>query len=193
MLTDIKETYDAKIAELKELGVGKTDVAAVKDQQILGLQELIETLRAEIQALKENQTWLKKDNKFKTDQLNIFLKDCGEKNSQLYSLRKELIEKETELVNKSQEIVALSEQLGQTKINTELSQQHLVEARGQLEYLGGEFHVKSTVQAAFVKERVHDKLGELQQKLQVENSQLKIDLDDALTRLLIAENKTATL
>ena len=37
MLTDIKETYDAKIAELKELGVGKTDVAAVKDQQILGL------------------------------------------------------------------------------------------------------------------------------------------------------------
>ena len=32
MLTDIKETYDAKITELKELGIGKTDVAAVKDQ-----------------------------------------------------------------------------------------------------------------------------------------------------------------
>ena len=105
MLTDIKETYDAKITELKELGIGKTDVAAVKDQQIVGLQELIESLRSEIETLKENQTWLKKDNQFKTDQLNTFLKDCGAKNNQLYSLRKELIEKEVELMNKSQEIV----------------------------------------------------------------------------------------
>ena len=34
MLAEIKDTYDAKITELKELGVGKTDVAAVKDEQI---------------------------------------------------------------------------------------------------------------------------------------------------------------
>lgn len=53
--------------------------------------------------------------------------------------------------------------------------------------------MSSSVEAAFVKERVNEKLSELHQQLQVENSQLKVDLDDAKSRLLIAENKSATL
>ena len=69
----------------------------------------------------------------------------------------------------------------------------MTEAREQLEYLGGANHVSITVQAAFVKERVNEKLSELHQKLQVENSQLKIALDDAKTRLLIVENRSAIL
>ena len=55
-------------------------------------------------------------------------------------------------------------------MSREQSQWHLTEAREQLEYLGGVNHVSSTVQAAFVKERVNEKLSELHQKLQVENS-----------------------
>ena len=78
-------------------------------------------------------------------------------------------------------------------MNRELSQTHLAEVREHLEYIGGASHVSSTVQAAFVKERVNEKLSELHQKLQVENSQLKVDLDAANSRLLIAENKSLTL
>jgi len=36
----------------------------------------------------------------------------------------------------------------------------------------------SYVEAAFVKERVSEKVGELLQKLQVENAELKMALDD---------------
>ena len=32
MLTDIRDSYDTKVAELKELGAGKTDEVAVRDQ-----------------------------------------------------------------------------------------------------------------------------------------------------------------
>jgi len=80
MLTDIRESYDSRIRQIKELGGGREEDFKAKDNEIASLQDLNEALRAEIQSLKENFTWLKKDNTFKTDQLNIFLEDCGAKN-----------------------------------------------------------------------------------------------------------------
>lgn len=79
---------------MKELGSGREEDIAVRDLQIANQQELNETLKAEIVSLKENHAWLKKDNTFKTEQLNIFLTDCGTKNDQLYELRKQLLDKE---------------------------------------------------------------------------------------------------
>jgi len=79
---------------MKELGSGREEDIAVRDLQIANQQELNETLKAEIASLKENHAWLKKDNTFKTEQLNIFLTDCGTKNDQLYELRKQLLDKE---------------------------------------------------------------------------------------------------
>lgn len=96
---------------MKELGAGNSDVAAVKDGHISTLQELNEALRAEIEALKENSVWIKKDNKFKAEQLNIFLADCGAKNTQLFELRKKLVETKAELATKTREISELNEQL----------------------------------------------------------------------------------
>ena len=108
MLTEIRETYDTKIIQLKELSSGGNDV---KEEQLQNLQELNQALKDEIKALKENHTWLKKDNLFKTEQLNTFLADCGAKNQQLYELRKTLVSKESELKTKSENISSLNEQL----------------------------------------------------------------------------------
>jgi len=94
MLVDIKDTYDAKITELKELGCQKADEKAVRSEQLACLEELSKALRTEISALKENQNWLKKDNVFKTEQLKVFLNDCSAKNQQLYELRKNVISQE---------------------------------------------------------------------------------------------------
>ena len=52
MLTDIKESYDNRVAELKALGAGTTEIATVKDGQIASLQELNETLKNEVEVLK---------------------------------------------------------------------------------------------------------------------------------------------
>ena len=75
MLTEIKQTYDAKISELKQMDCSGTREEVT--QQIKSLEELNQALRTETQVLKENQSWLKKDNAFKTEQLDKFLKDCG--------------------------------------------------------------------------------------------------------------------
>lgn len=83
----------------------------MKDEQIKTLQELNEALRAEVEALKDNSIWIKKDNRFKSEQLNIFLADCGAKNTQLFELRKKLVEGEAELAAKTKEIFELNEQL----------------------------------------------------------------------------------
>lgn len=88
----------------------------MKERQIASLQELNETLRNEVTALKENHVWLKKDNQFKTEQLNIFLKDCGAKNDQLYELRKQMIETQTIMKEKDERMAALTTQLNQSKV-----------------------------------------------------------------------------
>ena len=117
VLTEIREVYDSRINELKQLGSGRDEeVLAVKERQIASLQELNETLRNEVTALKENHVWLKKDNQFKTEQLNIFLKDCGAKNDQLYELRKQMIETQTIMKEKDERMAALTTQLNQSKV-----------------------------------------------------------------------------
>ena len=67
MLTEINDNYQGKVAELKEHGCGKSDEIAAKDQQLAGLRELNEQLKHEVEVLKANHTWLKKDNAFKTE------------------------------------------------------------------------------------------------------------------------------
>lgn len=191
MLAEIKESYDGKIGQLKQM-CEASDQEQVK-QQVACLDELTKTLKHEVQVLRDNQAWLKKDNKFKTDQLNIYLKNCGSQNEQIYQLRKDLIAKEADITQKNEMINQLNELVSQTKMKGEQSAWHLAEVREQLSYMSTERDVSSTVQAAFVKERVNEKLSELHQKLQVENSQLRVDLDDAKTRLAIAESKSATL
>ena len=114
MLVGIKDDYDGRVNELKQLGCGlesNQDANADKDQRIGEMEDQIDALKQEVQVLKENHTWLKKDNNFKTEQLNTFLKDCGAKNEQLYALRKQLIEQEGTLKTKSDEIAALTTQL----------------------------------------------------------------------------------
>lgn len=54
--------------------------------------------------LKEKQSWLKKDNSFKTEQLNSYLKNCGSQNDQIYELRKDLINKESELKSANSQV-----------------------------------------------------------------------------------------
>ena len=86
----------------------------------------------------------------------------------------------------------MKETLAQAKINKALAESQLCDVKEQLVYLDSSSHIKSEVEATFVKERVNEKLNELHDRLQVENSQLKIDLDDARTKLLISEGKEAT-
>ena len=52
MLTEIKQTYDAKISELKQMDCSGTLEEVT--QQIKSLEELNQALRTEIQVLKEN-------------------------------------------------------------------------------------------------------------------------------------------
>ena len=81
MLADIRISYDSKISELKEQYVNSKDQNQLsKDDQGVNYKELNETLKREIESLKQNHAWLKKDNVFKTEQLDIFLADCGTKN-----------------------------------------------------------------------------------------------------------------
>ena len=193
MLAEINNSYQGKVVELKELGCGKSDEVVAKDQQLTSLTELNDSLKQEVQVLKDNHVWLKKDNQFKTDQLNTFLKDCGTKNEQLYNLRKELIQLKTELKTKGEELAQLQQTFVQIKVNKALTESQLTDVREQIKYLDSSTHIKSQVEATFVKERVNEKLNELHEKLQLENSQLKIDLDDTKARLLISENKEATI
>ena len=94
MLADIRISYDSKISELKEQYVNSKDQNQLsKDDQGVNYKELNETLKREIESLKQNYAWLKKDNVFKTEQLDIFLADCGTKNEQLYNLRKNFLSK----------------------------------------------------------------------------------------------------
>ena len=68
------------------------------------MEELNEALKNEVSVLRENQMWLKKDNTFKTDQLDYYLKNCGTQNDQIYKLRSDLVNKESELKKMNEQI-----------------------------------------------------------------------------------------
>ena len=76
-----------------------------------------------------------KDMEFKTTKLNEFLKDNNDKSTQIYELRKNVIERDANMKVQYTQIESLSQQLGHFKLNNESNMNKLTEMKEQLTYM----------------------------------------------------------
>ena len=176
MLTEISDEYDAKIGNIRLALDQQIGQKGPSDQETVDARQLTESLKTEIQTQKDLIECLEKDNNFKTEQLEIYLKDSEDKSTKIYELRIKVMDRDSQIQIVQGELDSTKQVLTETQNQKDLADKLLEESKKQIRYLTEEISGSSHVKASFVKERVNDNLTELYEKLRVENTSLKLQL-----------------